>query len=207
MSDIVNLDAEVRERAGKGAARATRRAGRIPAVIYGGKTEPIMISLEPIQLHKRLHAPGFFSHMVQLKLGSESYQVLPRDVQFHPVTDVPLHVDFLRVSKEDRIEVAVVVDFINELASPGLKRGGVLNVVRHEVELICSPDNIPETLIADLTGLNIGDSVHISNIALPEGVVPAIADRDFTIATVVAPSGMETETEEGEGEGDAGAEA
>ncbi|CCQ72275.1 50S ribosomal protein L25/general stress protein Ctc [Magnetospira sp. QH-2] len=199
MSDIVNMDAEVRERAGKGAARATRRAGRVPAVVYGGKSEPVMISLDPIQLHKQLHSTGFFSHVVELKVGKDAHRVLPRDVQFHPVTDVPLHVDFLRVTKDSVIEVAVVVEFINDLASPGLKRGGVLNIVRHDVELVCSPDDIPEKLVADLTGLNIGDSVHISSIELPEGVRPSITDRDFTIATLAAPSSMKSEDEEEEG--------
>lgn len=196
MNDFATMTAEVRERAGKGAARATRRSGRIPAVVYGGKTEPLMVSLDPIELDKHLRHAGFFSHVLDLKVGTDSQRVLPRDVQLHPVTDVPLHVDFLRISKDATVEVAVTVVFVNEAASPGIKLGGVVNVVRHDVDLVCSPENIPETLTADLTGLNIGDAVHISDIALPEGVRPSIADRDFTIATIVAPTGMKAEAEE-----------
>lgn len=193
------LAAQIRERAGKGAARATRREGRVPAVIYGNKTEPVMISIDPLQLNQEMRKPGFYGHVFDIDLGKEKFAVLPRDVQFHPLTDRPIHADFLRFSAETRVHVDVPVIFQNEAASPGLKRGGVLNTVRREVELVCSPESIPESIIVDLTGLEIGDSVHISHVKLPEGVEPAITDRDFTIAAIAAPS-AETEKAEGEEE-------
>ncbi|MCP5367591.1 MAG: 50S ribosomal protein L25/general stress protein Ctc [Hyphomicrobiales bacterium] len=205
MADIVTLTAETRERAGKGAARATRRAGRVPGVIYGAKKDPVMISLDPIDLMKELRHQGFFARVYEISVGKDTERVLPRDMQTDPVTDVPIHVDFMRLSRGATINVEIEVNFINEDASPGLKRGGVLNVVRHEVELICPMDAIPESLTADLTGLDINDSVHISNITLPEGVAPSITDRDFTIATIAAPT-LE-EAPEGEEEGEAPAEA
>jgi large subunit ribosomal protein L25 len=195
--------AEIRERAGKGAARATRRAGRIPAVIYGDKKEPVMISLEPISLNKELNSGAFFGRVYDISLGKDKATVLPRDVQFDPVSDAPLHVDFLRVSADTRVQVEVLVHFENELASPGIKRGGVLNIVRRELELICAPDKIPEQIVVDLTGLEIGDSVHFSHIKLPEGAESAITDRDFTIATIAAPSAVKSEATEGE-EGEEG---
>lgn len=193
------LAAQIRERAGKGAARATRREGRVPAVIYGNKTEPVMISIDPLQLNQEMRKPGFYGHVFDIDLGKEKFAVLPRDVQFHPLTDRPIHADFLRFSAETRVHVDVPVIFQNEAASPGLKRGGVLNTVRREVELVCSPESIPESIIVDLTGLEIGDSVHISHVKLPEGVEPAITDRDFTIAAIAAPS-AETEKAEDEEE-------
>ncbi len=188
MAQAHPLKAELRERAGKGAARAVRRAGRVPGVIYGNKLEPVLISLDPVELHKEYHKPGFFAHVYEVAVGGETYKVLARDLQTHPVKDHPIHVDFMRFSAKTRLAVEVVVEFINEEKSPGLREGGVLNVVRHEVELICSPDNIPESLIADLSGLDIGDSIHISAIKLPAGVEPTITDRDFTIATIAAPT-------------------
>lgn len=205
MAQAHPLKAELRERAGKGAARAVRRAGRVPGVIYGNKLEPVLISLDPVDLHKEYHKPGFFAHVYEVAVGDETYKVLARDLQTHPVKDHPIHVDFMRFSAKTRLAIEVVVEFINQEKCPGLIEGGVLNVVRHEVELICSPDNIPESLIADLSGLDIGDSIHISAIALPEGVEPTITDRDFTIATIAAPT-VFTESaddgEEGEGEDD-----
>lgn len=200
MADHTVLAAEIRERAGKGAARATRRAGRIPAVLYGNKLEPQMVSLDPIQLNIELNRPGFFSRVFEIAIGKEKFPVLPRDVQFHPLTDRPIHVDFLRFSAETRVHVEVAVIFHNETASPGLKRGGVLNVVRRDVELVCSPESIPESIDVDLTGLEIGDSIHISHVKLPEGVEPAITDRDFTIATIASPSTEVVEKAEGEEE-------
>lgn len=189
------LNAEIRVGAGKGAARAVRRTGRVPAVIYGNKQEPVLISLNPVDLMKETHQAGFFSHVYEIAAGGETYKVLARDMQMHPVTDQPLHVDFMRFSAKTRLAVEVQVEFINEETCPGLNAGGVLNVVRHEVELRCSPDNIPESLIADLSGLDIGDSLHISAVTLPEGVELIINDRDFTIATIAAPT-VYTETEE-----------
>lgn len=200
MSEIVVLEAEVRDRAGKGAARATRRAGRIPAVLYGDKKEPVMLSLDPKLFGRQLNRPGFFSHLFDLNIDGTKHRALPRDVQLHPVTDEPLHVDFVRVTAHTKTHVNVPVHFENHAASPGLKRGGVLNVVRHDIELVVAADSIPERIDVDLTGLDIGDSVHISAIKLPAGAHPAIADRDFTIATIAAPTVKSAEETAEEGE-------
>ncbi len=188
MSDVVDLPANARNAAGKGAARAIRRAGFVPAVIYGNKQEPVMVSVDPKTLLVELSKTGFFTKLVDIRVNGETHRVLPRDVQFHPVSDEPIHVDFLRVLAGTEITVAVPVIFINEEESPGIKRGGVLNVVRHEIDFVCMTDNIPQAISVDLTGLEIGDSLHIGEVALPEGVRPAVADRDFTIATVAAPT-------------------
>jgi len=206
MVDITPIAAELRSRAGKGAARATRREGRVPAVIYGNKLDPVMISLDPIQLRKELSSGSFFTRIYEVSAGDATERVLPRDVQFHPVSDAPLHVDFMRFSRKTKFDVEVVVVFENEEECPGLRRGGVLNVVRHSVELRCSPDNIPEQLSIDLAGLDIGDGVHISNVNLPEGVEPTITDRDFTIATIAAPTVVQDEDAEAAAEAE-GAEA
>lgn len=188
MSDIVTLAGEVRERAGKGAARATRREGRVPGVIYGNKQEPLLISLEPKQFDKELHRAGFFARLFDVSVGSDKHRVIARDVQFDVVTDRPLHVDFLRVSATSTIHVNVPVHFINQDKCPGLRRGGVLNIVRHEVELICHANEIPDEIVVDLLPYDIGTSIHISMVTVPSGAKPAIADRDFTIATVAAPT-------------------
>ncbi|WNK00786.1 50S ribosomal protein L25/general stress protein Ctc [Thalassospiraceae bacterium LMO-JJ14] len=198
MAQAHPLNAELRDRAGKGAARAVRREGRVPGVIYGNKQEPVLISLDPVDLMKEYSKSGFFSHVYEIAVGGETYKVLARDLQTHPIKDMPIHVDFMRFSAKTRLAVNVYVEFTNEESCPGLREGGVLNVVRHEVELRCSPDSIPESLIADLSGLEIGDSLHISSIALPDGVELTI-DRDFTVATIAAPT-VFTEVEEGEGE-------
>ena len=199
MAQAHPLNAELRERAGKGAARAVRREGRVPGVIYGNKQEPVLISLDPVDLMKEYQNAGFFSHVYEIAVGGEKYKVLARDMQTHPINDLPIHVDFMRFSAKTRLAVNVYVEFVNEEQSPGLKEGGVLNVVRHEVELRCSPDNIPESLVADLSGYEIGDSLHISAITLPEGVELTITDRDFTVATIAAPT-VFTEAEDEEGE-------
>ncbi len=188
MTETITLEAELRTGGGKGPARATRRAGRVPAVIYGDKKEPVLISLDPKVLSRELHRGGFMSRLVDIKIDGTSHHTLPRDVQFHPVTDTPLHVDFVRVTGATRTHVEVHVVFDNADKSPGIKRGGVLNIVRHELELVCGADNIPESIHVDLSGTEIGDSIHISAVALPAGVSPAIADRDFTIATIAAPT-------------------
>lgn len=202
MAQTHALTAELRDRAGKGAARATRRAGRVPGVIYGNKQDPILISLDPIALTKEMHQPGFFGHVYEVSVGSDKYKVLARDLQLHPINGMPTHIDFMRFSAKTRLAIEVTVEFVNEDKCPGLKEGGVLNVVRHEVELRCTPDNIPETLVCDLEGLSIGDSLHISAVTLPEGVEPTITDRDFTIATIAAPTvAKEVEEEEGDAEG------
>ena len=196
MTQIVPLSAEARDRAGKGTARQTRRDGRIPAVIYGDKQAPIMISLEKFAFTRVLNQPGFFTHLFDVTVDGTAHRVLPRDVQFHPVTDVPLHVDFLRVSADTRTNVQVPVEFVDQDKSVGLKRGGVLNIVRHELELSCPADSIHESITISCEGFDVGDSIHISSVKLPEGVTSTITDRDFTIATIVAPSGLKSEEAE-----------
>jgi large subunit ribosomal protein L25 len=198
MSDALSLPAEARDRAGKGASRQLRRDGRVPAVIYGGKEEPTPIHVEAKELVRQLGTGHFMNSIVMIELGGKQVRTLPKDVALHPVTDRPLHVDFLRHAKDAKIHVAVPVIFVNEDDSPGLKKGGVLNVVRHELELVCESDKIPGEIRLDLSGLVVGDSFHISHVALPEGSACAFTDRDFTIATIVAPSAMkQTEGEEG----------
>ena len=188
MADIVSLAAEPRERAGKGAARATRRAGRIPAVIYGNKETPIMISIHPIDLMHQIRGGGFFSSVYEIEAEGNKHRVLPRDIQLHPVTDQPLHVDFMRFSKSTRLVVEVPVVFVGEEVCPGLRQGGVLNIVRHAIEMRASPDRIPESIEIDLSSYNIGDSVHISSVSLPDDVELTITDRDFTVVTIAAPT-------------------
>ncbi len=211
MSDALTLPAEARERAGKGASRALRREGRVPAVVYGGKEEPLPIHVEAKELTRQLGLGHFMNSIVMIEVDGNSVRTLPKDVAFHPVSDRPLHVDFMRLAKDAKVEVAVPVVFANEEDSPGLKKGGVLNVVRHELDLICIADKIPTEIEIDVTGLEVGDSIHISSVTLPEGSESAIDDRDFTIATIVAPSALKKaeseEDEELEGEeGEEGAE-
>ena len=198
MSEALTLPAELRERAGKGASRELRRQGRVPAVIYGGKEEPTAIHIEERVLRRQLGTGHFMNSIVMVEVSGKPVRAIPKDVAMHPVTDRPLHVDFLRLSKDSKIQVAVPVVFVNEEASPGLKKGGVLNVVRHDLELVCESDKIPDDIQLDVTGLDIGDSIHISQVTLPAGSVSAITDRDFTIATVVAPSAMKREVGEEE---------
>ena len=193
MPEIISLSAEPRERVGKGAARAMRRAGRVPAIVYGDKQDPVLISLEPGELGRALARPGFFAHLIDLKLDGTTHRTLPRDVQYHPVTDTPLHIDFLRVGAGAQVTVAVPVVFINHERAPGLRRGGILNIVRHGIEMICSVDNIPERIVASLDGLDIGDSIHISAVEMPEGARPAVHERDFTIASIAASSAVREE--------------
>jgi large subunit ribosomal protein L25 len=193
MSDTLTLPAETRERAGKGASRALRREGRVPAVVYGGNEEPLAIHVEEKELRRQLGTGHFFNSVVEVEVGGKKLRTLPKDVAFHPVSDRPLHADFLRLSKDSKVHVEVPVLFINEAASPGLKRGGVLNIVRHELELVCDADKIPEDIQIDVTGLDVGASIHISHVTLPAGSLSAITDRDFTIATIVAPSGLRSE--------------
>ncbi len=203
MSEALTLPAELRERAGKGASRALRRDGRVPAVIYGGKEDPVAIHVEAKELVRQLGTWHFMNSIVMFDVGGKKFRTLPKDVAVHPVSDRPTHVDFLRLSKDAKITVAVPVVFINEDASPGLKKGGVLNVVRHDLELVCESDKIPDEIQLDVTGLDVGDSIHISQVSLPAGSESAITDRDFTIATIVAPSALkqsERAAEEGEAE-------
>ena len=204
MSDQLTLSAETRDRAGKGASRALRREGRVPAVVYGNNQEPETIHVEEKALVKALGTGHFMNSVVEIEIGGKKTRTLPKDVAFHVVNDRPLHVDFLRISKDAKVEVAVPVHFVNEEASPGLKRGGVLNVVRHDLELVCDASKIPDEITIDVTGYDIGDSIHISNVTLPAGSVSAITDRDFTIATIVAPSALKSS--EGDNETPAGEE-
>lgn len=185
---IVEIEATARPRAGKGAARAVRREGKIPAVIYGDKKDPLTIALDRPTLTKLLNKGGFLSSVFDIKVDGSSNRVLPRDIQFDPVKDLPIHVDFQRIPGDGTIRVSVPVNFLNEEICPGLKRGGVLNIVRHEVEVNCPAESIPENFEVDLAEVDIGDSIHISAIKLPNGVTPTITDRDFTVATLAGSS-------------------
>jgi large subunit ribosomal protein L25 len=192
MSDQLTLSAEARDGVGKGASRHLRRQGRVPAVIYGNNEDPNPIHVEEKALFKALHTGHFMNSVVMVDVGGKSVRTLPKDVAFHPVTDRPLHVDFLRISEHAKVTVNVPVHFTNELLAPGIKRGGVLNIVRHELELTCDAAEIPDEIMIDLTGYEVGDSIHISAVTLPKGVEPTITDRDFTIATIVAPSALKS---------------
>ncbi|GAM06885.1 50S ribosomal protein L25/general stress protein Ctc [Novosphingobium sp. MBES04] len=203
MSDTLTLPAETRERAGKGASRALRREGRVPAVVYGNNEEPIAIHVEQRELVRQLGTGHFFNSIVEVEVAGKKLRTLPKDVAFDPVTDIPLHADFLRLSKNATVHVNVPVAFANEELSPGLKRGGVLNIVRHELELVCPADKIPDEISIDVTGFDVGESIHASHVTLPAGVEQAITDRDFTIATIAAPSALKSEegdTTKAEGE-------
>ena len=191
------LKAEARERVGKGSSRELRRNGLIPAVIYGDKQAPISIALSTNEVTKRIHAGGFMTTVAIIDVDGKKIKVLPKDYQLDPVRDFTMHVDFLRVSGNTLVNVEVPVHFVNEEKSD-IKIGGVLNIVRHTVEFHCPANDIPEFITVDLTGLKIGDSVHISSVKLPKNITPVIADRDFTIATIVAPAGgvAEETTEE-----------
>ena len=193
MSEQLTLPAETRDRAGKGASRALRRDGRVPAVVYGNNQEPLAIHVEEKLLTRMLSTGHFMNTVVMIDSAGKALRTLPKDVQFHPVSSRPIHVDFFRISEHSKVTVNVPVRFDNEEASPGIKRGGVLNVVRHDLELICDAAEIPEEIHIDLTGLDIGDSIHISAVTLAKGVESAITDRDFTIATLVAPSAVKSE--------------
>ena len=206
MSDQLVLSAETRERGGKGASRELRREGRVPAVVYGGKEEPLMIHVEEKLLMKQLMTGHFMNSVVMIDVGGKQIRTLPKDVAFHPVKDRPIHADFLRITKDAKVQVAVPVSFQNEEASPGLKRGGVLNIVRHELELICDADKMPDDIQIDVAGYDVGDSIHISSVALPKGSESAITDRDFTIATIVAPSAMKSNAGDTTTEDEAAAE-
>ena len=191
MSEQLTLSAETRERAGKGASRAVRREGRVPAVIYGNKQEPLSIHLEEKALVKMLSSGHFMNSVIMIEAGGQTTRTLPKDVQFHPVSDRPIHVDFLRISEHAQVHVNVPVHFTDEEASPGIKRGGVLNIVVHDLELICDAAHIPEEISISLSGLEVGDTIHISNITLPKGAKSAAGD-DLTLATIVAPSALKS---------------
>lgn len=190
MSDAITLTAAARDRAGKGASRALRRTNRVPAVIYGAGEAATGIHIEEKVLVKHLQTGHFLNTRFEIELDGQKHLTLPRDVQFHPVTDRPIHVDFLRISADSKVAVMVPVRFVDEDRSPGIKRGGVLNIVRHEVELYCPANAIPDEIVISLEGRDVPDSIRISDARLGEGVTPVITDRDFTIATIGASSGM-----------------
>ena len=196
MSDTLTLSAETRDRVGKGASRALRNEGRVPAVVYGMKQDPMGISVNERELMKLLNTGHFMNSIVMIDAGGKAVRTLPKDVTFDVVTDRPLHVDFLRISEHATVTVAVPIVFTDEEEAPGIKRGGVLNVVRHELELICDAAEIPSEITVSLAGLEVGDTIHISAVTLPKGTESAIDDRDFTIATVIAPSAMKADVQE-----------
>jgi len=206
MTESNSFLAEARVRPGTGGARECRRNGRVPAVIYGANKEPSLISLNGTELMLQLRRPGFHSYVYDIKVGDTVERALPREVQNDPLTGFAIHVDFLRLVAESKVDVEVTLSFINETLSPGLKTGGVLNIVEHSIELLCSPDNIPEKLEVDLTGLEIGDAIHATALKLPEGVSIAPSKKEATIATIASPTvskavaETDTETEEGEAE-------
>jgi len=196
--EAYELKAEARERVGKGSAREVRRNGKVPAVIYGDNQPPLSIALSYKDVYYKIHGGGFLTTIATIDLGDSKVRVLPKAYQLDPVRDFPMHVDFLRVGANTVVTVEVPVRFINEEKSPGIKRGGVLNVVRHSVEFHCPANAIPDFITVDLDGADIGDSIHISAVTLPAGVRPVIADRDFTIATVAGSSAMKSDSSEAE---------
>ena len=202
MSEALTLSAETREQVGKGASRLLRREGRVPAVIYGNKADPASIHVNERELMKLLMTGHFMNSVVMVN----GERTLPKDVAFDVVTDRPIHVDFLRIGEHTTVTVAVPIIFVDEEASPGIKRGGVLNVVRHELELVCDAASIPDDITISLKGLEVGDAIHISAVTLPKGVTSAITDRDYTIATIVAPSALKSSEGSNEDEAEAPAE-
>jgi large subunit ribosomal protein L25 len=193
MPEVISLSAEPRASAGKGAARATRRAGRIPGIIYGDGKEPMPISLEPRELSRAIHRAGFFATIVDVSVDGTVQRTLAREVQYHPVSDAALHVDFMRVGAGATVNVSVPVSFINHDRASGLRRGGILNVIRHSIDIACAVDAIPDRIVVDLSGLEIGDSVHVETVTMPEGVRAVLGSRDSTIATIAASSAVREE--------------
>jgi len=193
MSEVLTLAAETRDRVGKGASRALRRDGRVPAVIYGNKQDPEAVHVEEKELYRLLMTGHFMNSVVMVEVGGTAVRTLPKDVAFDPVTDRPVHADFLRISEHATVNVSVPVRFVDEDASPGIKRGGVLNIVRHELELVVDAAEIPDDVVVSLKGFDVGESIHISSVTLPKGAKSAIEDRDFTIATIAAPSALKSQ--------------
>ena len=208
MAKETNIEAVVREGAGKSAVKKIMATGKIPSILYGLNEEPVNIAVDKIFIQKELNAGGFLTKIFNLSIDGKKNLAIPRDVQFHPLSDQPIHVDFLRLSEDSKVTLDIPTKFINEESSPGLKRGGVLNVNRRTVQLNCPANNIPEELIFDLTGLEIGDTIRISMVNLDEGVTPTITDRDFTVASVAAPTVVKEPEAQAEGaEGDEAATA
>ena len=211
MAKVITIDAEARDRVGKGASRAARRAGQVPAVIYGDNKDPEAIQIPQNEVIRLLNRGGFMSHTYEIKVGKKKATVLPRDLQLHPVSDTPMHIDFLRLGKGASVVMAVPVRVVGEEDSPGLRRGGVINHTRHDIELSVPADNIPEAIEVSVASLDLGEAAKISDVTLPKGCEPTITDRDFTICAIVAPSGLKSaenasddaEGEEEEAEGEA----
>ncbi len=192
MAKIATLSADLRDRSGKGGARATRRTDKVPAVIYGDKQAPVLIAIEQKSMEREINRAGFFTHLYEIDVQGKKHRVLPRDVQFDPLTDRPLHVDFLRIAANTRVRVAVPLHFINQDKSPGLKRGGMLNAVLHDLEIMINPDQIPEHLDIDVTGLEMNASIPLSMVKIPQGAKSVLEDG-FTIATIVPPAAAKAE--------------
>src|SRR5229473_5798250 len=193
MPEVISLSAAPRASAGKGAARAMRRAGRVPGIIYGDGQEPVPVSFEPRELSRATGRASFFATIVDVSLDGAVHRTLAREVQYHPVNDTALHVDFMRVGAGARVNVSVPVSFVNHDGAPGLRRGGILNVIRHNIDIVCAVDAIPDRVVVDLSGLEIGDSVHIETVAMPEGVRPVPGSRDSTVASIAASSAVREE--------------
>jgi large subunit ribosomal protein L25 len=192
MAEIV-LNVEVRENTGTGSARAVRRTGQVPGILYGGPRGPVPVAVRANEFRKALHSGKLLGHMVTLSHGGENQSVIAKDIQFHPVTDEPTHFDLYRVDEHQLVKISIPVHFINHEASPGLKRGGALNVALHEVELMVPADSIPEELVIDLTGLEIGDSIRASSLALPKGAVVSAHDREATVASIATSGAMKSD--------------
>ncbi|MEM9734170.1 MAG: 50S ribosomal protein L25/general stress protein Ctc [Pseudomonadota bacterium] len=207
MSDDNKLEAQLRERVGKGAARELRRNNMVPAVIYGDKKDPLPIALPLKEITMKIHGGGFMTNILAIQVDGKSHNVLPKDYQLHPVSDRVMHVDLLRISSKTQVTVEIPVAFENEETCPGLKAGGVLNVVRHTVEVNCPANAIPESFAVDLSAAQLGDSLNISTVSLPEGVEPTITDRDFTIATIATPAGLRSDSADDEADAPAEVEA
>ncbi|GHF18809.1 50S ribosomal protein L25 [Kordiimonas sediminis] len=210
MAKVITIEAELRDRVGKGASRAVRRTGKVPAVIYGDNKDPLSIQIPLNEVIRLINRGGFMSHTYEIVAGKNKSTVLPRDLQLHPVSDIPMHIDFLRLGKGASVAMAVPVKVIGEEQSTGLKRGGVINYTRHDIELNVPASAIPEFIEVSVAGLDINEAVKISDVTLPEGCTPTISDRDFTICAIVAPSGLKSATnaadasdEESEDAGDA----
>jgi len=198
---VISLDVVERENTGTGNARAARRDGMVPGVLYGGDKKSVAIAMKQNEVIKALNSGSFLANMIEIKHDGKPQKVLTKDVQFHPVTEVPVHIDFFRVTAKSIIEVEVSVNLIGEEEAPGLKEGGTLNLVRHAIEVKCPAGSIPDSIDVDVSAMEIGDAIHISDVTLPEGVKPSIDDRDFTIATVVqSRAEVEEEVEAVEGE-------
>lgn len=201
MSEMKKLAAVARDRVGKGAARAIRRQGYVPAVVYGVGQPPKAIAIQFKEAQKLIYDGGFMTTMFEIDIEGDKERVIPRDYQLDPVKDMPIHIDFFRVAKGQTVTVEVPVHFLNQETCVGIKRGGTLNVVRHTVELYVPADAIPDAIEIDIKELEMGDSLHISAVKLPKGCSPVIQDRDFTIATIATPAGFKEEAEGGEAEG------